>query len=109
MVGFPGETEQQFQELIKFVQEYPLDNIGMFKFSSEKEAHASTLPDQIDENLKQQRLEKLVKTQLKMVRKRNQSYFIKLSKSCHKASIVNNHLSINFRTLPIKSSSHQKL
>ena len=43
MVGFPGETEEQFQELLEFVQKVPLDNVGIFKFSLEKEAYAAKL------------------------------------------------------------------
>ena len=45
MVGFPGETEEQFQELLDFAKEAELDQVGIFAFSSEKEAHASTLRD----------------------------------------------------------------
>jgi len=74
MVGYPGETEDQFEELVQFIQEYPLDNMGIFKFSAEKDAHASTLPGQINEEIKQKRLEKLAKIQLKIVRKRNKKY-----------------------------------
>jgi ribosomal protein S12 methylthiotransferase len=74
MVGFPGETEEQFEELCEFIQEHPLDNIGIFKFSLEKEAHAATLPNQISEEVKQMRFEKLAKLQMKMVKKRNKGY-----------------------------------
>lgn len=74
MVGFPGETEEQFQELLDFVKEHPLDNIGIFKYSREEESHSATLPGHISEEVKQTRFEKLVKAQLKVVRKRNKSY-----------------------------------
>lgn len=74
MVGYPGETEEQFQELIDFIQEYPLDNIGIFKFSLEKEAHAASLPDHVPEEVKQARFEKLVKTQMKMLKKRSKAF-----------------------------------
>ena len=72
MVGFPGETEEQFAELLDFVRKVPLDNVGIFKFSLEKEAYAAKLPDQISEEVKQDRFERLAKAQLKMVRKKNQ-------------------------------------
>ena len=72
MVGFPGETEEQFNELLDFVKKVPLDNVGIFKFSLEKEAYAAKLPNQISEEVKQARFEKLAKAQLKMVVKRNQ-------------------------------------
>lgn len=74
MVGFPGETEEQFEELVRFVQEYPLDNVGIFKFSLEKEAHAARLPNQIEEEVKQRRFEKLAKTQAEMVQKQNRRF-----------------------------------
>lgn len=72
MVGFPGETEEQFQEMVDFVKKVPLDNVGIFKFSLEKEAYAAKLPNQISDEVKQARFEKLAAAQQKMVRKRNQ-------------------------------------
>lgn len=74
MVGFPGETDEQFEELVNFIQEYPLDNIGIFKFSSEAGTHAATLPNQVSEEVKQKRFEKLAKVQMKMVKKTTKSY-----------------------------------
>lgn len=74
MVGFPGETEEQFAELISFVKEHPLDNVGVFCFSSEKEAHASTLPGQIAQEVKEERFQKLVEAQLQSVRRQNRKY-----------------------------------
>lgn len=74
MVGFPGETEEQFEELLEFVKKHPLDNVGVFKFSLEKEAYAAKLPDQISEEVKQDRFERLTKAQLKVVRKRAKSW-----------------------------------
>ncbi len=70
MVGFPGETEAQFEEMIDFVKKYPLDNVGIFQFSLEKEAFAAKLPNQISEDVKQKRFERLAKEQLKAVRKK---------------------------------------
>lgn len=71
IVGFPGETEEQFEELVQFIQEHPLDNVGVFKFSREPGSHAYDLPDQVDEDTKQKRYEKLMRTQKKIVKKRN--------------------------------------
>lgn len=70
MVGFPGDTEEQFQELVAFVKEYQLDHVGVFSFSREKEAYAYNLPDQISEEIKLQRLELLMKEQQEVVKKR---------------------------------------
>jgi len=70
MVGFPGETEEEFEELVDFIQKNPLDNVGIFKFSLEKEAYAAKLEPQISEEVKQARFEKLAKIQMKVVKKR---------------------------------------
>lgn len=72
MVGFPGETDEQFAELVDFVQKVPLDNVGIFQFSLEKEAYAAKLPNQIAADVKQKRFEKLAAVQKKMVQKRSQ-------------------------------------
>ena len=77
MVGFPGETEEQFAELVQFIQEHPLDNIGIFKYSCEAESLSAKMPGHISEEVKQRRYEKLAETQLKVVRERNRSYIKK--------------------------------
>ena len=69
IVGFPGETEEQFQELVQFVQEYPLDNVGIFKFSREPGSYAYELPNQIPEEVKEERYHRLMKVQQKTVKK----------------------------------------
>lgn len=71
IVGFPGETEEQFEELAQFIQDYPLDNIGIFKFSREEGSHAYDLPDQIPEEIKIKRHHRLMQIQKKVVKKRN--------------------------------------
>lgn len=63
MVGFPGETEAQFEELLQFVQTTPLDHVGIFTFSLEKEAFAARLSDQISEEVKAERLNRLAAVQ----------------------------------------------
>jgi len=74
MVGFPGETEKEFEELLEFVQEYPLDNVGIFKFSLEKEASAAKFSGQVSEEVKQERFDRLSKVQMKMVKKLSKRY-----------------------------------
>lgn len=69
IVGFPGETDAQFEELVKFVQDYPLDNVGIFKFSREPGSHAYDLPNQIPEEIKEERYHRLMQVQKKMVKK----------------------------------------
>lgn len=74
IVGFPGETEEQFKELMTFVQKYPLDNIGIFKFSREPGSTAYNLPDQIPEDVKEDRYHRLMKLQKKTVAKLNKKW-----------------------------------
>lgn len=69
IVGFPGETEEQFEELVQFIQDYPLDNVGIFKFSREPGSYAYSLADQISEEVKNQRYHRLMKVQKKVVKK----------------------------------------
>ena len=64
MVGFPGETEQDFEELCAFVKETRFDRFGGFTFSPEEETEAALLPDQIEEEIKTERLDALMEIQL---------------------------------------------
>jgi len=69
IVGFPGETEEQFEELALFLKEFPLDNVGIFKFSREPGSHAFDLPNQVDEDVKESRYHRLMQIQKKVVKK----------------------------------------
>lgn len=60
MVGFPSETEEEFNELVDFVKNYPLDNVGVFKFSKEKGATAYNMDEQIDQETKDRRYDVLM-------------------------------------------------
>lgn len=71
MVGFPGETDEEFKELCQFVQDVQLDNVGIFTFSKEEGTHAATLENQVAEEVKKARFKTLSELQLKEVRKRN--------------------------------------
>jgi len=55
IVGFPGETEQEFEELLQFMTEAQLDRVGCFAYSPVKGAVANDLPDLIPEEIKQER------------------------------------------------------
>ncbi|MBS0635560.1 MAG: 30S ribosomal protein S12 methylthiotransferase RimO [Verrucomicrobia bacterium] len=74
MVGFPGETEEQFAELCQFITDIPLDNVGIFTFSKEEGTHAATLENQIPEEVKQARFKTLSELQQKLVRKRSKQF-----------------------------------
>jgi ribosomal protein S12 methylthiotransferase len=69
MVGFPTETEEQFQELVEFVKEAKLNHIGVFKYSKEKESHSATLEGHLPDDVKEKRYEILMKEQMKAVKK----------------------------------------
>ena len=64
MVGFPGETEEDFVELCEFVKETRFDRFGAFTYSPEEDTEAALFPDQIHEQLKQDRYDILMQTQL---------------------------------------------
>lgn len=63
MVGFPGETDAQFEELMQFLRDYPFDRVGAFAFSPEEGTLAAEMPDQIEEDVKEARLNALMEQQ----------------------------------------------
>ncbi len=63
IVGFPGETEAEFQELLDFLEEAQLDRVGAFMYSPVEGAVANALPDHIAPEVQQQRLERLMNLQ----------------------------------------------
>jgi ribosomal protein S12 methylthiotransferase len=73
MVGFPGETEEHFQHLLDFVQEYELDNVGVFTYSDEAMAYSSRLPNHVPEKVKEERYHRLMQAQLETVLRKNQA------------------------------------
>lgn len=64
ITGFPGETKEEHQELMRFLEEYKLDRVGIFKYSREEDTPAYRLPDQIKEEVKQLRQDELMEIQL---------------------------------------------
>jgi ribosomal protein S12 methylthiotransferase len=63
VVGFPGETEEDFQYLLDWLQEAQLDRVGCFTYSAIEGAVANELPDHVPEEVKQQRYERFMQTQ----------------------------------------------
>lgn len=63
IVGFPGETEAEFSELMDFVREHPFDRLGTFIYSDEEESASYQLPNKIAQDVKQERLERLMRLQ----------------------------------------------
>jgi ribosomal protein S12 methylthiotransferase len=66
MVGFPGETEEDFTELCEFIKETRFDRFGAFTFSPEEDTEAALMPDQIDEQVKLDRLDIIMRDQLEI-------------------------------------------
>ncbi len=63
IVGFPGETEAEFEELLNFLEEAQLDRVGCFKYSPVEGAKANELPDPVPEEVKQERYERFMELQ----------------------------------------------
>ncbi len=66
MVGFPGETEEDVDNLIEFMKEVKFDHLGAFTYSQEEGTPAAYFPNQIDEEVKKKRLAKVMKAQQKI-------------------------------------------
>lgn len=70
IVGFPGETEEDFQILLDWLEEAELDRVGCFKYSPVEGAKANELADQVPEDVKQDRFERFMLTQQAISKKR---------------------------------------
>ena len=73
IVGFPGETEEDFSELCEFVKETKFERAGVFTYSREEDTAAYDFPDQIDEQVKLDRMEMVMREQLEINEARNKT------------------------------------
>jgi len=71
IVGFPGETDEDFKTLCHFVEEVQFDRLGVFCYSKEDGTPAASLPDQVSERVKRERYKKLMQLQARLSFKRN--------------------------------------
>lgn len=71
IVGFPGETEEDFEELCRFVEEQRFEHMGVFTFSPEEGTPAAGMDGQIDEQTKQDRMDILMKLQMQINAEQN--------------------------------------
>ena len=71
IVGFPGESEEDFEELCAFVKERRFDRAGVFPYSREEDTPAYDFPDQIDEQVKQDRMDLLMRVQMEINEEQN--------------------------------------
>lgn len=72
ITGFPSETDEQFCELADFVKTQRFDRLGCFPYSAEEGTVAANMPDQIDEQIKIDRMENIMETQLTIATEKNE-------------------------------------
>ncbi len=72
MVGFPGETEAHFENMLQFLSDHPFDRAGAFTFSPEEGTAAAAMPDQVPDDIKKERLERLMELQRGISKERNE-------------------------------------
>jgi len=70
MVGFPGETEDDFRELLEFLKEAKLDKVGAFQYSPEENTPAEGFKGMVQDSVKEKRFEKLMELQKKISRQK---------------------------------------
>jgi len=73
IVGFPGETEEQFEELLEFLQEIQFERVGAFTYSPQEGTRAAQFTDDVHDTLKRERLEKLTELQRAITAERYES------------------------------------
>lgn len=73
IVGFPGETVDDFLNLVQFVEKTRFDRLGVFCYSKEDGTPAAEMPDQVSERVKRERYRKLMKTQARLSFRRNRA------------------------------------
>jgi len=81
IVGFPGETDADFRQLMQFIAAHPFDRMGVFAYSREEDTAAYDLPDQLPEAIKQQRLDEIMKLQKQLATKKNKAQIGKIHRT----------------------------
>ncbi len=74
IVGFPGETEEDFQQLLAFVEEQQFDRVGCFMYSPEDNTAGGKMTDQIDQEIKQRRHDELMELQMEISREKHRAF-----------------------------------
>jgi ribosomal protein S12 methylthiotransferase len=74
VVGFPGETEEDFAELCRFVAEIEFDRVGVFRYSREENTDAGRMPHQVPEAVKEERWHRLMELQREISRRKNREW-----------------------------------
>lgn len=79
MVGYPGERDTDFELLKEFVSNTKFERLGAFKYYAEDETISAQLPDQVDEKIKDERLEEIMELQAEIARENNQQLVGRIS------------------------------
>ena len=74
IVGFPGETEKDFEELLEFMEEIKFERVGIFRYSFEEGTHSASLPRQVPEKIKRERFDKAMLLQQRISRENNRKF-----------------------------------
>jgi len=74
IVGFPGETEDDFEELLAFMRETKFERLGIFKYSQEEGSAAAEFPDQVPEKIKEERYHRAMQLQQEIAREVNRRF-----------------------------------
>jgi ribosomal protein S12 methylthiotransferase len=74
IVGFPGETERSFENLLAFIEETRFDHLGVFKYSQEEGTTAGAMENQVDEDLKEERYNKIMELQQAISLEKNREH-----------------------------------
>jgi ribosomal protein S12 methylthiotransferase len=74
MVGFPGETDEEYEGLLELLEEVRFDRVGAFPYSEEEGTVAAALPDQVPATVKRERLEHLLEVQRGITLERNEQW-----------------------------------
>ena len=100
IVGFPDEKEEDFKELENFLKDYKLDNVGVFKYSQEEGTPASKMNNQIEEEIKEIRFEKLMKIQKEVVKDLNKLKIDNVYDTIIEGKKGNNYIGRSFDMAP---------
>ena len=74
IVGFPGETDEQFEHLAAFIEKHRFDRLGVFTYSKQTEVASGHMPDQVPEKVKKSRRKRIMQIQHKISEDLNQKY-----------------------------------
>lgn len=100
IVGFPGETEEDFNELKDFITDIKFDKLGVFKYSKEEDTKAAEMENQISEDIKERRQEELMLLQQGVSRKINRSKIGKVYRTIIESKEEDTYYGRNYEMAP---------